>query len=80
VRDDSVRVLRQLGLRACERRRELGLTQHEVAAKAGMTQPHIGRIERGEQNLTVRSLCRLAKVLEMTPEELFTGKPAEPSR
>lgn len=77
--DDSDRILTQLGLRIVARRRELNLTQHDLAERCGMAQSNVARIERGEQNLTVRSICRLAAELGVRPEELFGGTEADMS-
>jgi transcriptional regulator with XRE-family HTH domain len=67
-------LLSQIGLRVTKRRQELGLTQTELAGRLEIGQANIYRIEHGKQNLTVDTLCKLAEALEMTPEELFTGK------
>ena len=40
------------------------LTQVELAEKCGMGQEEISRIERGQKNLTLRTMIRLASVLE----------------
>jgi transcriptional regulator with XRE-family HTH domain len=42
-----------------ELRREKGLTQDRLAKQAGITVTYIGRIERGERNLTWTALTRL---------------------
>ncbi|APR87297.1 hypothetical protein A7982_12646 [Minicystis rosea] len=77
--EDADLLLTQIGLRVFERRRALGLTQKELAEKAEMQQSNVARIERGEQNLTVRTLCKLAEALGTTAAELFTGTASPPS-
>jgi transcriptional regulator with XRE-family HTH domain len=52
-------------------RHERGLTQKELAARAGMRQPHVAKIERGDANLETRSLIRLAVALRVDVHELF---------
>ena len=71
--DDADLLLSRIGLRVTKRRQELGLTQHQLADKLAMHQGNIHRIEHGQQNLTVRTLVKLAEALEMTPDELFSG-------
>ena len=42
------------------------LTQSQLAARLGMSQPAVARIEGGAQNLTVDSLARIAQALKRT--------------
>jgi transcriptional regulator with XRE-family HTH domain len=53
-----------LGQMVYDRRTELGLTQAELAAKAGMTQPQLSRLEAGGATPTVPLLIRLAAALD----------------
>lgn len=66
-------LLVQIGLRVVERRHALGLSQKDLADRLDMAAPSVSMIEHGERNLTIRTLCKLADALEMTPAELFTG-------
>jgi transcriptional regulator with XRE-family HTH domain len=47
-----------------ERRQELGISQSELARRAGMTQPGISRIELGGPTPTLPLLSRLAQAME----------------
>ncbi|MFC9911820.1 helix-turn-helix domain-containing protein [Streptomyces sp. NPDC127197] len=53
-----------LGQAVHDRRRELGLSQAELARRAGMTQPQISNIEGGDSVPTLPLLTRLAKALD----------------
>jgi transcriptional regulator with XRE-family HTH domain len=53
-----------LGQMVYDRRTELGLTQSELAARAGMTQPQVSRLESGGATPTVPLLARLAAALD----------------
>jgi transcriptional regulator with XRE-family HTH domain len=53
-----------LGKMVYDRRVELGLTQAELAARAGMTQPQLSRLEGGGATPTVPLLARLADALD----------------
>jgi len=45
-------------------RRMLGLSQTELAKKAGIAQPHLSRLEAGQaRNITLRTLFRTAAAL-----------------
>jgi transcriptional regulator with XRE-family HTH domain len=65
--------LSQIGLRSVKRRQELGISQKELAERLGIAQTSVARIEYGRQNLTLRSLLRLAEALDMSADELFSG-------
>jgi transcriptional regulator with XRE-family HTH domain len=45
-------------------RKVQGLSQELLAVDAGVDRSYMGGIERGEHNLTVMSLLRIAKALE----------------
>lgn len=50
------------------RRNELSLSQRQLAKKVGMHQPQICRLERGDNNITVGTLFRVADVLGLDIE------------
>lgn len=45
-------------------RLELGMTQKELAIKIGTRQSNISRIERGQQNISIELLNKVAKGLD----------------
>jgi len=52
----------------------LGLLKEEVAEKAGMDFTSIGAAERGVRSLSLKSLARVAKALELfTPSYTSTA-------
>jgi ribosome-binding protein aMBF1 (putative translation factor) len=53
-----------LGQAVHDRRTELGLSQTELARRAGMNQPQISNIEGGDSVPTLPLLTRLAKALD----------------
>lgn len=60
------------------RRKELGLTQVEVAERLGISQPALAMIESGRNSPTLDAMYRLATALETTVHDLLpvltTGK------
>ena len=54
-------------------RGEDGLTQEELAARAGLSTNYIGEIERGQRNPSVKVLFAVAKALKVQPSALFAG-------
>lgn len=60
---EEARAALLLGQMVHDRRMELGLTQAELAGRAGMTQPQLSRLESGGATPTVPLLARLAAAL-----------------
>ncbi|WP_322106007.1 helix-turn-helix transcriptional regulator [Paraburkholderia sp. J41] len=52
-------------------RKEKNISQEALADWAGLDRSHMGRIERGERNVTVLNLLRIAKALDCKLAELF---------
>lgn len=55
-----------LGQAVHDRRTALGLTQNDLATRAGMTQPQLSKLELGGTVPTLPLLARLAKGLDTT--------------
>jgi transcriptional regulator with XRE-family HTH domain len=53
-------------------RRERGLTQEQLAERAGTHVTYVGRIERGERNLTWTALRMICKGLQVKLSTLVT--------
>jgi ribosome-binding protein aMBF1 (putative translation factor) len=68
-----------VAIRLVEYRAEHGLSQRALAAKLGMKQPAIARLEAGDHTPSIETLVRLSRGLGMrfrldiTPEELAIG-------
>ena len=54
-----------------ERRRQLDLTQQEVAGSISTSTPYIGHLEAGKRHPSDKLLHRLAQVLGLDPSDLF---------
>ena len=61
------------------RRKELGLTQKELAEKLNITDKAVSKWERGAACPDTATIPKLAGVLGISIEELMTAKPAESS-
>ncbi len=64
-----------LGKAVRARRQSLGITQEELAWRAGLHRTYITDIERGARNLSLQSIEKLARALEAPIRDLF----ADPS-
>jgi transcriptional regulator with XRE-family HTH domain len=53
------------------RREELGLTQEELAERAGLHRTYLSDIERGTRNLSLINIERVAAALALRLSELF---------
>ena len=54
---------------------ERGLTQEQLAHATGISRPNLSGLERGKQEVSLRSLRLLAEALQVTPGVLVDGLP-----
>ena len=64
--------LQRLGDRIRERRLAMYLTQAALGESCQLHRTFIGSVERGERNVAVLSLRRIARALRTTPGELLS--------
>ena len=76
--------MQAVGERVLGLRHRLGLSQHGLAAKAGVDVMTISRLERGDKKrLEGESIAGLAQALDLTTDELLgldTPKPPRPRK
>jgi transcriptional regulator with XRE-family HTH domain len=61
----------RLGVAVRSRRIGLDLSQEALADNAGIDRSHMGKIERGERNVTFLNLLRIANAMHCKPSELL---------
>ena len=61
---------RVFGARVRERRLQLGKSQERLAQDSGLHWTFVGQVERGQRNLTLHNILKLAHGLEIDPSEL----------
>lgn len=61
----------ELGRRIRALRKGRGWTQEELAAKAGVDYKWLGSVERGERNVTINNVERIARGLGVEALQLF---------
>lgn len=70
---DEDQNLLKLGRAVRAARHDAGLSQEALADAAGIDRSHMGKIERGERNLTFLNLLRIAGALHSKPSELMVA-------
>jgi transcriptional regulator with XRE-family HTH domain len=55
-------------------RRELGINQEELAHRANIHRTYMSSIERARQNISIDSIERIAKALEIEPHRLLMDR------
>ncbi|MDE4917468.1 transcriptional regulator with XRE-family HTH domain [Cupriavidus metallidurans] len=70
-KQDDAGYLTAIGAVVRARRLALGVSQEALAHATGIDRSHMGRIERGERNLSVLNLVRIASALEVAPSSLL---------
>ncbi|PPQ47521.1 transcriptional regulator [Paenibacillus peoriae] len=60
-----------IGVRIRQVRKSRGLTQEQLGERAQLQSTYIGGVERGERNISIETLEKLIKALEMSPSEFF---------
>ncbi len=64
-------ILERFGENVRIERQKKGLSQEELAAKAGIHRTYIGMIERAEKNITLKNIEKIAKALEISINTLM---------
>lgn len=61
-----------------QRRLELDLSQEELAERAGVHRTYVGMLERGEKNVTIYNIGRIAEALGLEPYKLLIPTRSKP--
>jgi transcriptional regulator with XRE-family HTH domain len=74
MKSDDVKLKFGKSLRAI--RKERGLSQEDLAHLVGLDRSYVGGVERGERNVSLENICRIARGLKIQPGTLmdFTRK------
>ena len=64
---------RTLGNNIRAQRKQLGFSQESLAEKADLHPVYVGSVERGEENVSIDSLMRIAKALKISVQKLADG-------
>jgi transcriptional regulator with XRE-family HTH domain len=62
---------KRFGKRIRQLRESMGLTQEQLASKVGMDYKYLGSVERGERNITIDNIQRIAEAFGVETYQLF---------
>ena len=62
----------EFGRRLRELRQQRGLSQEKLGELAGLDRTYISSAEAGRRNVSLKTICKLAKALEVEARELVT--------
>src|SRR3979409_242689 len=63
----------QFGTAVRARRKRLGISQEELAGRAGLHRTYVSDIERGARNPSLESIDKLARALKISVAKLFSS-------
>lgn len=71
------KTLSNMGKRIVEKRKQLGLSQEELAEKAGITVQMLSTAERGAKGMRPINLWKISDALGVSTDYLLKGVPSE---
>lgn len=63
----------EFGRRVRARRQQLGLSQEKLAERTVLHWTYIGQVERGQRNVSLHNILRIAEALNTDPAKLVSG-------
>lgn len=68
-------LLNVIGDNIRKQRQKIGLSQEALADVAGLHRTYLGGVERGERNISILNLAKIASALKIKPHVLLQVKP-----
>lgn len=65
------KIKKEFGDRVRSIRKNKGLSQEALALKCELDRTYIGSVERGERNVSLLNICKIAAALGVSPRELM---------
>lgn len=59
------------GQRLALLRKEKGWSQEQLALRSGLARSYLGGVERGQRNIALENIVKLARTLEVSPSVLM---------
>ena len=67
----------RFGKHLADLRRQRGWSQEHLALESGLARSYLGGVERGQRNIALLNICRLAETLGLPPSELLNFPSSE---
>jgi transcriptional regulator with XRE-family HTH domain len=81
VEKTQLQLRKAFGKRVRELRQIAEITQEELALKSGLDRSYVGQVERGERNISLGNIHKIAAGLGVNPSALFeASRVSEPSQ
>ena len=64
----------EIGKRIQGRRKQMGLTQEQVADKMDVSIQMVSNLERGNKSIRIENLIKLSEILNISTDYILTGK------
>ena len=61
----------QFGKRLVDLRKAKGVSQEQLSLESGVARSYLSGVERGQRNIALVNICRLASALNVPPSYLF---------
>ncbi|MGM3309312.1 helix-turn-helix domain-containing protein [Anabaena sp. WFMT] len=68
---DSKNIQKKFGGRLRQIRQNLGLSQEDLAHLCNLDRSYVGGVERGERNISLLNIHKIADALNISPKEFF---------
>lgn len=65
--------LRRFGLAVRNERKRQGISQEQLALIAELNRTYMGGVERGEENISLKNIAKIAAVLKVKPSALLSS-------
>ena len=75
--EDTKNFYNDMGKRIVLRRKQLGLSQEELAARADASPQMLSTAERGSKSILSENLLKISSALNVTADYLLTGRKVE---
>ncbi|KAA5930307.1 MULTISPECIES: helix-turn-helix domain-containing protein [Pantoea] len=66
-------LLKAFGQNICQLRKELKLSQEQLAERAQLDRTYVSSVERGQRNISLLNICKLAAALDVLPGSLLAN-------
>ena len=67
----AIKTLTRFGDKVRKERLAQGYSQEDLAERAGVHRTYVGMIERGEKNITLLNITKIAEALRIRPRDLL---------